>query len=87
MNLSANRDADYWLRAQMSPLENQVREVQRQMKHRLESVRRIHEAAEGLEDRIDEVEDATAVLDTQIADLKELEVGLLAALQPPRAAA
>ena len=83
----ANRDADYWLRAQMSPLENQVREVQRQMKHRLESVRRIHEAAEGLEDRIDEVEDATTVLDTQIAELKELEVGLLAALQPPHGAA
>ncbi len=83
----ANRDADYWLRAQMSPLENQVREVQRQMKHRLESVRRIHEAADSLEDRIDEVEDARAVLDNQLNDLKELEAGLLAALRPPRSAA
>jgi predicted GTPase len=83
----ANRDADYWLRAQMSPLENQVREVQRQMKHRLESVRRIHEAADSLEDRIDEVEDGKAVLNTQLDDLKELEAGLLAALRPPRSAA
>lgn len=83
----ANRDADYWLRAQMSPLENQVREVQRQMKHRLESVRRIHEAADSLEDRIDEVEDARAVLNNQLNDLKELEAALLAALRPPRSAA
>jgi DNA repair exonuclease SbcCD ATPase subunit len=82
----ANRDTDYWLRAQMSPLENQVREVQRQLKHRLESVRRIHEAAESLEDRIEEVDNAKALLDARLNELEELEVGLLAALRPPRQA-
>jgi hypothetical protein len=80
----ANRDTDYWLRAQMSPLENHVREVQRQLKHRLESVRRIHEAAESLEDRIDELTTAKATLAARLSELAELEAGLLAALNPPR---
>ena len=35
----ANRDADQWLRAVMSPLETQVREYQLQLKRRLESVK------------------------------------------------
>jgi hypothetical protein len=45
----ANRDVEQWLRAVMSPLETQVREYQIQLKRRLESVKRIHEATDTLE--------------------------------------
>jgi len=52
----ANRDVEHWLRAVMSPLETQVREYQLQLKRRLESVKRIHQATDTLEDRIIELE-------------------------------
>ena len=52
----ANRDVEHWLRAVMSPLETQVREYQLQLKRRLESVKRIHQATDTLEDRIVELE-------------------------------
>jgi hypothetical protein len=82
----ANRDAEHWLRALMAPLENQVREVQRQMRHRLENVRRIHEAAEGLEDRIAELSQDMAQLDIRLRELAELEAALDATLRPPQSA-
>jgi hypothetical protein len=82
----ANRDAEHWLRALMAPLENQVREVQRQMRHRLENVRRIHEAAEGLEDRITELSQDMAQLDIRLRELAELEAALDATLRPPQSA-
>lgn len=52
----ANRDAEAWLRAVMSPLESQVREHHLQLKRRLESIKRIHRASDELEQRIDELE-------------------------------
>ncbi len=52
----ANRDVEQWLRAVMSPLETQVREYQIQLKRRLESVKRIHEATDTLENRVEELE-------------------------------
>jgi predicted GTPase len=82
-----NRDAGNWLRALMAPLENQVREVQRQLKHRLENVRRIHEAADSLEDSIEEMAHAKAQLDGQLAELEELAGGLAATLTSMPAAA
>lgn len=82
----ANRDAEHWLRALMAPLENQVREVQRQLRHRLENVKRIHEAAEGLEDRIGELDQDRALLDARLGELAELEAALDTTLRPPQAA-
>jgi hypothetical protein len=82
----ANRDAEQWLRALMAPLENQVREVQRQMRHRLDNVRRIHEAAEGLEDRIAELSQEIALLDSRLVDLAEVAAALDVTLRPPKAA-
>ena len=79
----ANRDADHWLRAQMTPLESHVREVQRQLKHRLENVRRIHDASEGLEERIEELENSAAALNQKLAGLQEIQSGLAQALKPP----
>ena len=51
----ANRDVEQWLRAVMSPLEIQVREYQIQLKRRLESVKRIHQATDTLEERVSEL--------------------------------
>ncbi|WP_323000899.1 dynamin family protein [Denitromonas sp.] len=65
----ANRDVEHWLRAVMSPLETQVREYQLQLKRRLESVKRIHQATDTLEDRIIELqqqEDALIKLRTDL---------------------
>lgn len=70
----ANRDADAWLRAVMSPLESQVREHHLQLRRRLESIKRIHHASDELEERISElstlaraIEDQLAALDREVA--------------------
>ncbi len=52
----ANRDADNWLKTIMSPMEAQVREHQIQLRRRLESIKRIHQASDTLEDRLKELE-------------------------------
>jgi len=70
----ANRDIEQWLRAVMSPLETQVREYQIQLKRRLESVKRIHQATDTLEDRVEELkqgEDAVLALITELDALSD----------------
>jgi hypothetical protein len=62
----ANREAEQWLRAVMSPLETQVREHQIQLRRRLESIKRIHQATDALEDRISELEDVEKDLVRQL---------------------
>jgi hypothetical protein len=54
----ANRDADAWLKNIMSPMEAQVREHQVQLRRRLESIKRIHQASDTLQERIEELEEA-----------------------------
>ncbi|MHB8743547.1 MAG: dynamin family protein [Sulfuricaulis sp.] len=56
----ANRDADNWLRTIMSPMESQVREHQVQLRRRLESIKRIHQASDTLEERVQELEQIRA---------------------------
>ena len=68
---SANRDVEHWLRTVMAPLETQVREVQMQLRRRLESVKRIHQATDTLEDRIDELRHMEATLLGQVRELEE----------------
>ncbi len=65
----ANRDADAWLRAVMSPLETHVREHHLQLKRRLDSIRRIHRASDELEDRIAALEQQADALEAQIGAL------------------
>ncbi len=72
----ANRDADAWLRAVMSPLETQVREHHLQLKRRLESIKRIHAASDELEDRIAELSQQQDAMQRQIRAL-EREVGAI----------
>ncbi|MFT3759681.1 dynamin family protein [Thauera sp.] len=66
----ANRDVEQWLRAVMSPLETQVREYQIQLKRRLESVKRIHQATDTLEDRVEELKQGE---DNVLAMLAQLD--------------
>ncbi|MBN8463339.1 MAG: dynamin family protein [Dechloromonas sp.] len=68
----ANRDAETWLRAIMAPMETQVREHQIQLKRRLESIKRIHQATDTLEDRIRELESVDKDLLQQILALEDL---------------
>ena len=68
----ANRDSESWLKAVMSPMDTQVREHQAQLKRRLESIKRIHEATDTLEDRIGELGHAESDLLSQIVSLETL---------------
>ena len=62
----ANHDAESWLKAIMAPMETQVREHQIQLKRRLESIKRIHQATETLEERINELLHVENQLTSQI---------------------
>ncbi len=75
-----NRDVDHWLRAVMAPLETQVREYQLQLKRRLESVKRIHQATDTLEDRLRELAQMQATLEVQLAELSGIADALHATL-------
>ncbi len=79
----ANRDVEQWLRAVMSPLETQVREYQLQLKRRLESVKRIHQATDTLEDRVEELKQAEGQLLRQIEELEGLATAIRVALDAP----
>lgn len=87
----ANRDAEAWLRAVMAPMETQVREHQIQLKRRLESIRRIHQATDTLEERIAELESVDKSLQQQVAALGGMVAGVQGLLgaetEPIRAAA
>ena len=76
----ANRDVEIWLRAVMAPLETQVREYQLQLKRRLESVKRIHQATDTLEERIRELTQMESTLLKQLAEMSALVEGLRSTL-------
>ncbi|HNM56667.1 MAG TPA: dynamin family protein, partial [Thauera aminoaromatica] len=79
----ANRDVEQWLRAVMSPLETQVREYQIQLKRRLESVKRIHEATDTLESRVEELMQGEEALRALLDELDNLEAAVADALDVP----
>jgi len=66
----ANRDAESWVKALMAPMETQIREHQIQLKRRLESIKRIHQATDTLEERIDELLHVESQLLGQIHDIE-----------------
>ncbi|HAJ71458.1 MAG TPA: GTPase [Methylophilaceae bacterium] len=68
----ANRDVENWLKAVISPMESQVREHQIQLRRRLESIKRIYQATDTLEDRIAELENVEKAIRAQTMDLKVL---------------
>ncbi|HAF00775.1 MAG TPA: GTPase, partial [Methylophilaceae bacterium] len=61
-----------WLKAVISPMESQVREHQIQLRRRLESIKRIYQATDTLEDRIAELENVEKAIRAQTMDLKVL---------------
>ncbi|MGL1833200.1 dynamin family protein [Rhodocyclaceae bacterium SMB388] len=79
----ANRDVEHWLRAVMAPLETQVREYQLQLKRRLESVKRIHQATDTLEERVQELYQAEASMMQQLQELEAIEAQISATLGLP----
>ncbi|WP_300454232.1 dynamin family protein [Accumulibacter sp.] len=68
----ANRDAESWLKAIMAPMEIQIREHQIQLKRRLESIKRIHQATDTLEERIDELTNVEDKLVSQMQALNRI---------------
>lgn len=64
---AADREVQGWLRTVMSPIESQMREHQQQLKRRLDSVRRVLDANESLDSRIEEVERQRADVEQRIA--------------------
>lgn len=79
----ANRDAEAWLKAIMAPMEAQVREHQLQLRRRLESIKRIHEATDSLETRITELEHHQSVVEAQIGELDQAIQRVLDVLKTP----
>jgi len=69
---SANNDAEAWLKVIMAPLEAQIRQHKDQLKHRLASIQRIHDATDSLEQKIDAFERGQQDLEAQKARLNEL---------------
>jgi len=69
---AVNADVEAWLKVIMAPLETQVRQHREQLRHRQASIQRIHDATEGLEQKI-------AAFDAARADLEKVK-GSLAAL-------
>ena len=77
----ANRDAESWLKAIMAPMEIQIREHQIQLKRRLESIKRIHQATDTLEERIEELVHVENGLVSQMQTLTEIGNGVRDVLQ------
>jgi hypothetical protein len=68
----ANKEVDTWLRAVMAPMETQIREHQMQLRRRLESIRRIHQATDTLDDRVAELEQVESTLLHQLDSIHHL---------------
>ncbi|MBK8738115.1 MAG: dynamin family protein [Betaproteobacteria bacterium] len=82
----ANRDADNWVKAVMAPLETQVREHHLQLRRRLESVKRIHNASNELEARMSELDEMKTTSENQVQELQHLiaRVEDVASVQQPQ---
>ncbi len=76
----ANRDAEAWIKSIMAPMESQIREHQSYLKQRLESIRRIHQATDTLEERIGELMQVEAMLKAQIEGLSAAYLNVTDAL-------
>jgi hypothetical protein len=77
---AANAEAESWLKLIMVPLETQIRQHKEQLRHRLSSIQRIHDATDSLEQKIAAFEASQAELDGQRARLLSLNRAVAAAL-------
>ncbi|MFD2365457.1 dynamin family protein [Pseudoduganella sp. GCM10020061] len=77
---SANADVEAWLKVIMAPLEAQIRQHKEQLKHRLASIQRIHDATDSLEQKIASFEASQAELEAMRATLSDLAGGVSLAM-------
>ncbi len=77
---AANADVEAWLKVIMSPLEAQIRQHKDQLKHRLASIQRIHEASDSLETKIASFESSQQDIEKVKARLTQLAGGVTAAM-------
>ena len=77
---AANADVEAWLKVIMSPLEAQIRQHKDQLKHRLASIQRIHDASDTLETKIGSFEVSHAEIEKVKARLTQLAGGVTAAM-------
>jgi hypothetical protein len=87
---AAERDTEAWIRSLLPPIEVQVREQRAQLKRRAESVERIRDAQESLDERIGQLEEALEDVQGKLDQLKGQQGRLKSMLdanapQPPRA--
>ena len=72
----ANREAEIWLRAVVAPMESQIREHQQMLRRRLDSIRRVHESTDTLDERMHELEHGKGHLLLQIEQIDRLSADL-----------
>jgi hypothetical protein len=77
---AANADVEAWLKVIMAPLEAQIRQHKDQLKHRLASIQRIHEASDSLETKISAFETSQAEVELTRRRLTELADAVTAAM-------
>lgn len=68
----AQRDAEGWSKAVMSPLVKQIKEHKETMEQRLENLRKINESRDTLQARIEELEKSNASLMKQYAEVRAI---------------
>jgi hypothetical protein len=83
---AANADVEAWLRVIMAPLEAQIRQHKEQLKHRLASIQRIHDATDSLEQKISSFEASQNDLEKVKKRLSDLAGGVTLAMQSELAA-
>jgi hypothetical protein len=68
----AQRDAEGWSKAVMSPLVKQIKEHKETMEQRLENLRKINDSRDTLQARIEELEKSNAALMRQYAEVRSI---------------
>ena len=68
----AHQEAEAWGKAAMAPLVSRIKEHKLQMEKRLESLRKINESRDTLQNRVAELEKIAKKLKTQLDDINQL---------------
>ena len=80
---AANAEVEAWLKVIMAPLESQIRQHKEQLRHRLASIQRIHDATDSLEQKIAAFEASQEALEHQRRQLAALADAVKARLDAP----
>ncbi|HYD79092.1 MAG TPA: dynamin family protein [Paucimonas sp.] len=78
--LQANRDVEAWLKVVMAPLEAQIGEHKAQLKRRRQSIEKIHDATDSLEEKMQVLEQMQIDIETHKRMLATLEAELKSAI-------